>query len=77
MKILGMGEIPSIRFDRARKEGNSLFTLFALPKPYTSTKDVLCLRGKRMVNGYRKIFFFNNLEVISGRDDEKNIRTGA
>ncbi|MFC1982587.1 hypothetical protein ACFLV5_02225 [Chloroflexota bacterium] len=49
------GEVPSIRFARARKEGNSLFRPFALPKPYTSTKDVFCLREKRMVNGYRKI----------------------
>lgn len=54
------GEIPSIRFDRAEKEGNSLFRPFALPKPYTSTKDVFCLREKRMVNGYRKISLFNH-----------------
>ncbi|MBM3120466.1 MAG: hypothetical protein FJ006_13150, partial [Chloroflexi bacterium] len=44
------GEVPSIRFDRARKEGNSLFRPFALPKPYTSTKDIFCLRETRMVN---------------------------
>jgi len=49
------GEIPSIRFDKARKERNSLFRSFALPKPYTSTKDIFCLREKRIVNGYRKI----------------------
>jgi len=54
------GEIPSIRFDRARKEGNSLFRPFALPKPYTSTKDIFCLRETRMVNGYRKISLFNH-----------------
>jgi hypothetical protein len=54
------GEVPSIRFDRARKEGNSLFRPFALPKPYTSTKDVFCLREKRMVNGYRKIALFSH-----------------
>jgi len=54
------GEIPSIRFEKARKEGNSLFRPFILPKPYTSTKDVFCLREKRMVNGYRKISFFNH-----------------
>ena len=34
------GEVPSIRFDKARKEGKSLFRPLALPKPYTSTKDV-------------------------------------
>ena len=54
------GEIPSIRFEKARKEGNSLFRPFVLPKPYISAKDVFCLREKRMVNGYRKISFFNH-----------------
>ena len=54
------GEVPSIRFEKARKEGNRLFSPFALPKPYTSTKDVFCLREKRMVNGYRKISLSNH-----------------
>jgi hypothetical protein len=58
------GEIPSIRFDRAKQEGNSLFRPFALPKPYTSTKDIFCLREKRMVNGYRKISLFNHEIVV-------------
>jgi len=58
------GEIPSIRFERARKEGNSLFRPFALPKPYTSTKDIFCLREKRMVNGYRRISLFNHEIVV-------------
>lgn len=53
------GEVPSIRFERARKEGRSLFRPLTLPKPYTSPKDVFCLREKRMVNGYRKISLFN------------------
>ena len=54
------GEIPSIRFQKAEKEGNSLFRPFALPNPYTSSKDVFCLREKRMVNGYRRISLFNH-----------------
>jgi len=54
------GEVPSIRFERARKEGNSLFRPFALPKPYSSTKDIFCLREKRTVNGYRKISLSNH-----------------
>jgi len=54
------GEVPSIRFDKARKEGKSLFRPFALPKPYTSTKDIFCLREKRRVNGYRKISLSNH-----------------
>jgi hypothetical protein len=59
------GEIPSIRFARAREEGNSLFRPFALPKPYTSPKDVFpglarvgCLRERRIVDAYRRISIF-------------------
>jgi len=58
------GEVPSIRFDKARKEGNSLFRPFLLPKPYTSAKDVFCLREKRTVNGYRKISVSNHEIVV-------------
>ena len=54
------GEIPMIRFEKARKGGNSLFRPFVLPKPYTSAKDVFCLREKRMVDGYHKISLFNH-----------------
>jgi len=54
------GEVPSIRFDKARKEGRSLFRPFALPRPYISTKDVFCLRETRRVNGYRKISLSNH-----------------
>ena len=54
------GEVPSIRFDRATKEGNTFFRPFALPKPYTSAKDIFCLRETRMVNGYRRITLFNH-----------------
>jgi hypothetical protein len=54
------GEVPSIRFEKARKEGNNLFRLFTLPEPYTSTKDIFCLREKRTVNGHRKISIFNH-----------------
>ena len=54
------GEVPSIRFDKARKEGKSLFRPFALPHPYTSVKDIFCLRETRRVNGYRKILLSNH-----------------
>jgi hypothetical protein len=53
------GEIPSTRFEKAMHTGNSLFRPFSLPKPFTSSKDVFCLRTTRMVNGYRKISLFN------------------
>jgi len=54
-------EIPSIRFERALKSGNSLFRKFSLPKPYTSPLDVFCLRTQRMINGYRKISLFKHI----------------
>jgi hypothetical protein len=53
------GEIPGLRFENARKAGTSLFRPFSLPKPYTSPKDVFCLRDTRMLNGYRRISLFN------------------
>ncbi len=54
------GEIPSMRFRQAQKEGNSLFRKFSLPKPYTSLQDVFCLRVTRMVNAYRRISLFKH-----------------
>ena len=53
------GEIPSLRFENARKTGVSLFRPFSLPKPYASPKDIFCLRETRIVNGYRRISIFN------------------
>ncbi|MBA4375435.1 MAG: hypothetical protein C0401_04580 [Anaerolinea sp.] len=58
------GEVPRFRFEKALQAGNSLFRPFSLPKPYTSTKDVFCLRSQRMVNGYRKISLFSELIEI-------------
>jgi hypothetical protein len=58
------GEIPAIRFAKAKQLGNSLFRPFVLPKPYTSIKDVFCLRDTRIVDGYRRISVFNkSIEV--------------
>lgn len=58
------GEIPRIRFQRAIAAGNSLFRPFSVPKPYTSPKDVFCLRETRVVNGYRRISLFkHDIEV--------------
>ena len=55
------GEIPEIRFRRALQSGNSLFRKFAVPKPFTTSNDVFCLRATRTVNAYRKISFSNHL----------------
>lgn len=54
------GEVPSIRFDNATKSGASLFRPFSLPKPYTSPKDIFCLREMRTLNGYRRISLFHH-----------------
>jgi len=51
------GEIPSVRYDIAKKNGNSLFRPFSIPKPYSSLKDIFCLHDTRITNGYRKISF--------------------
>jgi hypothetical protein len=56
------GEIPIMRFQRAKKEGKSLFREFVVPPPFQSTKDIFCLRAERTVSAYRKISF-NNLEL--------------
>jgi len=53
------GEIPIIRFERAIKEKNSLFREFEIPSPYTSVKDIFCLRAKRTVDAYHKISIHN------------------
>lgn len=52
-------EIPMIRFQKAKQNGNSLFRPFSIPQPYLSTKDLFCLREKRMVNAYHKISLWN------------------
>ena len=49
------GEIPILRFERALKEKRSLFREFEIPSPYTSVKDIFCLREKRKVDAYHKI----------------------
>jgi hypothetical protein len=55
------GEIPDIRFERARRNGNSLFRKLLIPKPYSSVQDVFCLREKRLVNNYRRISLFKHI----------------
>ncbi len=48
-------EIPIIRFERAIREKKSLFREFKIPSPYTSVKDIFCLRVKRIIDAYHKI----------------------
>jgi hypothetical protein len=54
------GEIPNIRFERARRDSNPLFRKFVIPKPHACPQDVFCLRETRMVSAYRRISLFNH-----------------
>lgn len=55
-------EVPYFRFQRAMKEGSSLFREFKVTPPYLSAKDIFCLRLNRIVDPYRKISI-NNLTL--------------
>lgn len=60
------GEIPALRFRKAKREGNSLFQEFKLEPPAKSVKDIFCLRTTRRVNAYRKILFQKKTFKLSG-----------
>jgi hypothetical protein len=67
------GEIPSLRFENARKSGTSLFRPFTLPKPYTSPKDVFCLRETRILDGYGLISLFNHKIDVPDVPDHEDV----
>ena len=48
-------EVPYFRFQRALREGKSLFRKFKICPPRQSVKDIFCLRLSRTVDPYRKI----------------------
>lgn len=48
-------EIPIIRFENAIQKNQSLFKSLKLDKPNQTLDDIFCLRGKRIVDAYRKI----------------------
>jgi len=48
-------EVPYFRFQRALKEGKSLFREFRICPPYQSVKDIFCLRLNRTVDPYRRV----------------------
>jgi len=66
-------EIPAIRFEKARQEYKSLFRPFILPKPFTSAKDVFCIRLKRIANGYRKISIAGHSFQIPGIEPREEV----
>ncbi len=67
------GEIPSIRFEKARKSRNSLFRKLTLPPPYTSPKDVFCLRERRRANSYRRISLFKHIIEVPNVPLQKQV----
>lgn len=66
-------EIPALRFEKAQQENRSLFRPFSLPYPFTSTKDVFCIRHKRIADGYRKISFSGLSFQIPGVDPHDDV----
>jgi transposase len=48
-------EVPYFRFQRTLKEKHSLFREFKISPPYSSPKDIFCLRMVRTVDPYRHI----------------------
>ena len=66
-------EIPALRFEKARKEKRSLFRPFTLPAPFTSAKDVFCIRHKRVADGYRKISVAGHSFQIPGIDPRSDV----
>ncbi|MFH1798051.1 MAG: hypothetical protein ABH844_01730, partial [Candidatus Omnitrophota bacterium] len=61
-------EVPYIRFQKARRAGQTLFREFKIPKPYESIKDIFCYRMKRTTDGYRKVSINNNQYKVNKAD---------
>lgn len=66
-------EIPALRFEKAKQENRSLFRPFSLPRPYTSVKDVFCMRQKRVADGYRNISLAGQSFKISGIQPREDV----
>ena len=47
------------QWERAGKEGKTVFRKFELPAPFSSAKDIFCLKEERIVNGYNSISWRN------------------
>lgn len=66
-------EIPANRFERAIKEGKTLFRPFKVPYPYESTKDIFCIKEERATNAYRKVSFEGIELKVSGVNPHKKV----
>lgn len=56
------GEIPMRRFETALEEKKSLWRPFTIKPPFTSVRDIFCLRTARTVDAYRQVSL-NNLKL--------------
>ena len=65
-------EIPYSRFQKARKQKQSLFREFTLRPPFQSAKDIFCLRMNRTVDSYRRVSV-NNLRFKVHADPRKQV----
>jgi len=66
-------EIPALRFEKAQTNHRSLFRPFALPKPFTSPRDVFCLHHTRTADGYRKISIGGHSFQVPGIDPREDV----
>jgi len=66
-------EIPAIRFEKAQEDNMSLFRPFTLPMPYTSVKDVFCIRHSRITDGYRNITLCGHSIQIPGIEPREDV----
>ena len=66
-------EIPAIRFEKAKAEQKSLFRPFALPEGYIDSKDIFCIRHKRVADGYRKISIAGQAFQVSGIEPREEV----
>ena len=66
-------EIPSLRFQRALKENQSLFREFTITPPYQSVKDIFCLRMDRTIDPYRRISINNLLLKVNHATPGKTV----
>ena len=60
------GQIPSLRFQAALKQHQSLFRPFKLPPGFESAKDLFCLRIQRTTDAYRRVSLNNLLFKVNG-----------
>lgn len=67
------GEVPDIRFNKAIKEGKTLFRPFAIPHPYQSTKDLFALRAERRTDGYRTVSLYGKKLKVPKADPYMDI----